>query len=169
MTARRFGSASTVRHPFARSTWLAGLQLRFNSIFPADGDLTSMLQICQSCPEVPQRLRLRRASFRFSMMQAPVRRAAQAAQPPLLSGPTPTHAVWIRERSIYFLGGSYWYRSNYQSGNSGTYSNDLRYDNGRLYLTSGGVLNATSGNLLGTFAACRDRWRQTQSLGAHLW
>jgi trimeric autotransporter adhesin len=37
--------------------------------------------------------------------------------------------------------------------NSGTYSNDLRYDNGRLYLTSGGVLNSTSGNLLGTFSA----------------
>lgn len=37
--------------------------------------------------------------------------------------------------------------------NSGTYSSDLRYDNNRLYLTSGGVLNATTGNLLGTFAA----------------
>lgn len=36
---------------------------------------------------------------------------------------------------------------------SGTYSNDLHYDNGRLYLTSGGVLDGTSGNLLGTFAA----------------
>jgi uncharacterized repeat protein (TIGR01451 family) len=37
--------------------------------------------------------------------------------------------------------------------NSGTYSSELRYDNGRLYLTSGGVLNSTSGSLLGTFAA----------------
>ena len=37
--------------------------------------------------------------------------------------------------------------------NSGTGSNDLRYDNGRLYLTSGGVLDGTSGSLLGTFAA----------------
>jgi uncharacterized repeat protein (TIGR01451 family) len=37
--------------------------------------------------------------------------------------------------------------------NSGTFSTDLRYDSGRLYLTSGGVLDATSGNLLGTFAA----------------
>jgi len=37
--------------------------------------------------------------------------------------------------------------------NSGTYSNDLRYDSGRLYLTSGGVLDGVSGNLLGTFAA----------------
>jgi trimeric autotransporter adhesin len=36
---------------------------------------------------------------------------------------------------------------------SGTYSNDLRYDSGRLYLTSGGVLDGVSGNLLGTFAA----------------
>src|SRR5882762_10748932 len=36
---------------------------------------------------------------------------------------------------------------------SGTYSNDLRYDGGRLYLTSGGVLDGVSGNLLGTFAA----------------
>jgi uncharacterized repeat protein (TIGR01451 family) len=32
-------------------------------------------------------------------------------------------------------------------------SADLRYDNGRLYLTSGGVLDSTSGALLGTFAA----------------
>jgi sugar lactone lactonase YvrE len=37
--------------------------------------------------------------------------------------------------------------------NSGTYSYDLRYDNSRLYLTSGGVLDSTSGSLLGTFAA----------------
>ncbi len=36
---------------------------------------------------------------------------------------------------------------------SGTYSNDLQYDSGRLYLTSGGVLDGVSGNLLGTFAA----------------
>ncbi len=36
---------------------------------------------------------------------------------------------------------------------SGTYSTDLRYDSGRLYLTSGGVLDGVSGNLLGTFAA----------------
>jgi len=36
---------------------------------------------------------------------------------------------------------------------SGTYSNDLRYDSGRLYLTSGGVLDGVSGSLLGTFAA----------------
>jgi trimeric autotransporter adhesin len=37
--------------------------------------------------------------------------------------------------------------------NSGTGSSDLRYDNGRLYLTSGGVLDGISGNLVGTFAA----------------
>lgn len=37
--------------------------------------------------------------------------------------------------------------------NSGTNSSELRYDNGRLYLTSGGVLNGTTGSLLGTFAA----------------
>jgi uncharacterized repeat protein (TIGR01451 family) len=37
--------------------------------------------------------------------------------------------------------------------NSGSNSNDLRYDNGRLYLTSGEVLDAASGSLLGTFAA----------------
>jgi len=36
---------------------------------------------------------------------------------------------------------------------SGSYSNDLRYDNGRLYLTSGAVLDSVSGSLLGTFAA----------------
>jgi uncharacterized repeat protein (TIGR01451 family) len=36
---------------------------------------------------------------------------------------------------------------------SGTYSTDLRYDSGRLYLTSGGVVDGVSGNLLGTFAA----------------
>jgi len=36
---------------------------------------------------------------------------------------------------------------------SGSFSNDLRYDNGRLYLTSGGVLDGVSGSLLGTFAA----------------
>lgn len=36
---------------------------------------------------------------------------------------------------------------------SGNYSNDLRYDNGRLYLTSGQVLDATNGNLLGAFGA----------------
>jgi uncharacterized repeat protein (TIGR01451 family) len=35
---------------------------------------------------------------------------------------------------------------------SATYSNDLRYDNGRLYLTSGGVLDGSFGSLLGTFA-----------------
>ncbi len=40
-----------------------------------------------------------------------------------------------------------------QTTNSGNYSTDLRYDNGRLYLTSGEVLDGTSGNLLGTFAA----------------
>jgi len=40
-----------------------------------------------------------------------------------------------------------------QTDNSGNYSNDLRYDNGRLYLTSGEVLDGTSGALLGTFAA----------------
>ena len=40
-----------------------------------------------------------------------------------------------------------------QTSNSGNYSNDLRYDNGRLYLTSGEVLDGTNGNLLGTFAA----------------
>ena len=38
-------------------------------------------------------------------------------------------------------------------GTSSTYSNDLRYDNGRLYLTSGEVLDGLSGNLLGTFNA----------------
>ena len=37
--------------------------------------------------------------------------------------------------------------------NSGSYSNDLRYDKGRLYLTSGQVLDGTTGNLLGKFAA----------------
>jgi trimeric autotransporter adhesin len=37
--------------------------------------------------------------------------------------------------------------------NSGSYSNDLRYDKGRLYLTSGQVLDGVTGNLLGTFAA----------------
>jgi sugar lactone lactonase YvrE len=37
--------------------------------------------------------------------------------------------------------------------NSGSNSNDLRYDNARLYLTSGQVLDAGTGNLLGTFAA----------------
>ena len=36
--------------------------------------------------------------------------------------------------------------------NSGNYSTDLRYDNGRLYLTSGQVIDGSSGNLLGTFA-----------------
>jgi len=36
---------------------------------------------------------------------------------------------------------------------SGSYSNDLRYDKARLYLTSGQVLDGTTGNLLGTFAA----------------
>jgi hypothetical protein len=40
-----------------------------------------------------------------------------------------------------------------QSTNSGNYSSDLRYDNGRLYLTSGEVLDGTNGSLLGTFAA----------------
>lgn len=37
--------------------------------------------------------------------------------------------------------------------NSGTYTNDLRFSNGRLYLTSGQILDGTSGTLLGTFAA----------------
>jgi len=37
--------------------------------------------------------------------------------------------------------------------NSGNYSTDLRFSNGRLYLTSGQVLDGTSGTLLGTFAA----------------
>ena len=37
--------------------------------------------------------------------------------------------------------------------NSGNYSNDLRFNNGRLYLTSGQVLDGSSGSLLGTFAA----------------
>jgi hypothetical protein len=40
-----------------------------------------------------------------------------------------------------------------QTNNSGNYSSDLRYDNGRLYLTSGEVLDGKSGVLLGTFAA----------------
>ena len=40
-----------------------------------------------------------------------------------------------------------------QTTSSGNYSNDLRYDNGRLYLTSGEVLDGTTGTLLGTFAA----------------
>ncbi|MGA3322933.1 MAG: kelch repeat-containing protein, partial [Terriglobia bacterium] len=38
-------------------------------------------------------------------------------------------------------------------GNTNMSSNDLRYDNGRLYLTSGGVLDGVSGNLVGTFNA----------------
>ena len=38
-------------------------------------------------------------------------------------------------------------------GNSGTSSNDLRYDNGRLYLTSGGILDGVTGNLVGTLSA----------------
>jgi uncharacterized repeat protein (TIGR01451 family) len=37
--------------------------------------------------------------------------------------------------------------------NSGTFSSELHYDNSRLYLTSGGVLDASNGNLLGTFSA----------------
>jgi hypothetical protein len=37
--------------------------------------------------------------------------------------------------------------------NSGSYSTDLRYDGGSLYLTSGQVLDGVTGNLLGTFAA----------------
>ena len=40
-----------------------------------------------------------------------------------------------------------------QTPNSGSYSDDLRYDKGRLYLTSGQVLDGVTGNLLGTFAA----------------
>src|SRR5207244_4398651 len=40
-----------------------------------------------------------------------------------------------------------------QTTSSGNYSNDLRYDNGRLYLTSGQVLDGITTNLLGTFAA----------------
>jgi hypothetical protein len=40
-----------------------------------------------------------------------------------------------------------------QTTNSGNYSNDLLYDKGRLYLTSGQVLDGVTGNLLGTFAA----------------
>lgn len=40
-----------------------------------------------------------------------------------------------------------------QTSNSGNYSNDLRYDHGRLYLTSGEVLDDITGSLLGTFAA----------------
>lgn len=43
--------------------------------------------------------------------------------------------------------------STTSAGNSGGFSSDLRYDNGRLYLTSGGVLDGGTGNLLGTFAA----------------
>ncbi len=43
--------------------------------------------------------------------------------------------------------------STNQPTSSSIYSNDLRYDNGRLYLTSGGVLDGTSGSLLGTFPA----------------
>jgi hypothetical protein len=38
-----------------------------------------------------------------------------------------------------------------QNVGTGSYSNDLRYDNGRVYLTSGQVLDATNGNLLGAF------------------
>lgn len=37
--------------------------------------------------------------------------------------------------------------------NSGNYTNELHYDNGRIYLTSGQVLDSSTGNLLGTFAA----------------
>src|SRR2546429_151604 len=44
------------------------------------------------------------------------------------------------------------FRSN-QPTSSSIYSNDLRYDNGRLYLTAGGVADGTSGSLLGTFPA----------------
>ncbi|MFZ3213723.1 MAG: hypothetical protein WA188_19630 [Terriglobales bacterium] len=40
---------------------------------------------------------------------------------------------------------------NPTSPGQGSY--DLRFDNGRLYLTSGGVFDAATGNLLGTFAA----------------
>lgn len=36
---------------------------------------------------------------------------------------------------------------------AGNYSSDLRYDHGRLYLTSGQVLDGATGALLGTFAA----------------
>lgn len=36
---------------------------------------------------------------------------------------------------------------------AGNYSSDLRYDSGRLYLTSGQVLDGSTGSLLGTFAA----------------
>ena len=35
----------------------------------------------------------------------------------------------------------------------GNYSSDLRYDSGRLYLTSGQVLDPTNGNVLGAFGA----------------
>lgn len=40
-----------------------------------------------------------------------------------------------------------------KTSSSGSSSNDLRYDKGRLYLTSGQVLDSITGNLLGTFAA----------------
>ena len=40
-----------------------------------------------------------------------------------------------------------------QTTSSGNWSNDLRYDNDRLYLTSGQVLDGITANLLGTFAA----------------
>lgn len=53
--------------------------------------------------------------------------------------------------SIYTIGSTG--ITSTQTTNSGNYSNDLRYDNGRLYLTSGEVLDGTSGILLGTFAA----------------
>src|SRR5260370_34185714 len=99
MTARRFGSASTVRHPFARSTWLAGLQLRFSPISPADGDLTSMLQICQSCPEVPQRLRLRRVLFWFLLMSTAVSRGGEPGERPFLF--RATRATRIAEPEAY--------------------------------------------------------------------
>jgi len=37
-------------------------------------------------------------------------------------------------------------------GSTNTYSYDLRYDNGRLYLTSGQILDGATGNLVGTFS-----------------
>jgi hypothetical protein len=54
--------------------------------------------------------------------------------------------------SIYTVG-STGITSTKTPSNSGNYSSDLRYDNGRLYLTSGQVLDGITGNLLGTFAA----------------
>ena len=63
--------------------------------------------------------------------------------------------------TLYAVGGSALYRfaidatgvASSTSSNLSTYSNDVVYDSGRLYLTSGAVLDAASGSQLGTFSA----------------